>query len=245
MGGGPEGLRPSLDGQSLALPLVSGDTRFRRVAEALQRMAVYSIFPDTLRAPQKYSPVKPMSTHGDNWLSILKDQPADSWAAELIAALQKLSGDIEDIRGCQAAGYLVAQFRHRSPGSKPKWFEAAQESDGTLRVAGIVTALLQDPPVPVIGIEEPELTVHPGAIPLLFDFIQQATRRGQVVVTTHSPELLDLLQPQQVRVVDRDPEGATRVRPLDPSQRESVRTRLMTLGELMRAEGLRQADLPL
>lgn len=240
---GPEGLRPPLDSKSLALQLVGGDTRFQDVVRALQNVAIYAIFPDTLRAPQKYSPIKPMSRHGDNWISILKDQPEATWKPELVAALDKLTGDTRDLKVAQAASYLVVQFEHTSPNKKPKWFDAAQESDGTLRVAGIITALLQEPVVPVIGIEEPELTVHPGAIPLLHDYLTQATKRGQVIVTTHSPELLDLVQPEHVRVVLRGADGVTSVTRIAPSQREIVKRGLMTLGEVMRTEGIQQ-ELP-
>jgi predicted ATPase len=240
--GGPQGLIPSLDENNLALPIIGGDARFQPLVQALQRISVYSIFPDTLRAPQKYSPVKPMDGHGSNWASILKDQPKSSWKPELISALQKLTNDIEDIKVSQAASYLVVQFRHASSG-RPKWFDAAQESDGTLRVAGIVTGLLQEPPVPVLGIEEPELTVHPGAIPLLFDFLKQASRRSQVLLTTHSPELLDQMDAEDVRVVLRGQDGTT-VAPMAGPQRAAVREGLLTLGEVLRTEGL-QPELPL
>jgi predicted ATPase len=240
---GPSGLTPPVDERSLALPIIGGDVRFQPLLHALQQIAVYSIFPDTLRTPQKYSPAKPMDQHGSNWASILKDQPKASWKPELISALQKLTGDTEDIKVSQAASYLVVQFRHSSPNKKPKWFDAAQESDGTLRVAGIVTALLQEPPVPVLGIEEPELTVHPGAIPLLYDFLHQASRVSQVLVTTHSPDLLDLIDAEDVRVVLRGP-GGTTVAPMSSAQRAVVRQGLLTLGEVLRTEGLQQ-DLPL
>jgi predicted ATPase len=240
---GPPGLKPPLDDKNLALPIIGGDARFQPLIQALQQMAVYSIFPDTLRAPQKYNPAKPMDRHGSNWASILKDQPQDSWKPELVSALKKLTGDTEDIKVYQAASYLVVQFRHSSLHRKLKWFDATQESDGTLRVAGIVTALLQEPPVPVIGIEEPELTVHPGAIPLLYDFLKQASRRSQVLVTTHSPELLDRMESEDVRVVLRGPEGTT-VASMSSEQREAVRQGLLSLGEVLRTEGIKPEQLP-
>lgn len=239
---GPPGLNPPLDDKNLALSIIGGDARFQPLVHALRQISVYAIFPDTLRTPQKYSSAKPMDLHGSNWSSILKDQPADTWKPDLITALHKLTGDIEDIRITQAASYLVVQFRHASAGRKQKWFDAAQESDGTLRVAGIITALLQEPSVRVLGVEEPELTVHPGAIPLLYDFLKEASLRSQVLVTTHSPELLDLMDANDVRVVLRSPNGTT-VAPMAASQREAVRDGLLSLGEVLRTEGLQQ-DLP-
>ncbi|MFL6201237.1 MAG: AAA family ATPase [Thermoanaerobaculia bacterium] len=240
---GPSGLQPPLDENSLALPVIGGDLRFQPLVHALQQTSIYAIFPDTLRAPQKYVSLKPMDLHGANWASVLKDQPVETWKPELIGALNRLTGDVEDLEISQAASYLVVQFRHASPNGIPKWFDAAQESDGTLRVAGIVTALLQEPPVPVIGIEEPELTVHPGAIPLLYDFLKQASLRSQVLVTTHSPELLDLVDADDVRVVLRGEEGTT-VAPMSATQRDAVRGGLLSLGDVLRTEGLQQ-DLPL
>jgi predicted ATPase len=238
---GPTDLRPNVDETSLALPAIGGDERFKPLLDVLLRITVYSIFPDTLRAPQKYNPEKPMRRHGENWVSILRDQKKDSWKSEVVAALGKLTGDIEDVRVDKAAGYLVVQFRHGSDG-RGKWFEAAQESDGTLRVAGIVTALLQEPALPVIGIEEPELTIHPGALPLVVDYLRQASKRSQVIITTHSPELLDALEPSEVHVVERI-NGATRIVPMLASQQDLVRSGLMRLGELMTTAGL-QGELP-
>ncbi|MBZ5714654.1 AAA family ATPase [Nannocystis pusilla] len=243
----PDGLAPAVDDQNLTLPLVGGDLRFRPLFQALRSIAVYSIYPNTLRRPQQYSAVKPMAKHGENWVSILKDQVEETWKPDLIAALNKLTGDIADIDIVRAAGYLVVRFRRRiekKKSSAEKWFDANQESDGTLRVAGIITALLQDPAVPVIAIEEPELTVHPGAIPLVADFLQQASHRSQVIVTTHSPELLDCVDASTIRVVSRSPERGTAVSPMAASQRDVVRRGLLSLGEVLRLEGF-QTELPL
>jgi predicted ATPase len=240
-----QGLNPQIGPMSLMLPLIAADERFKKLGSALSNMAVYTVFPDTLREPQLYDANKPMEQHGRNWTSILKDQPNESWKHNLLAALSQLTGEIDDIEIRQLSGYLIARFRHGTTESevpKPRWFDASQESDGTLRTAGIISALLQRPTVDVIGIEEPELTVHPGAIPLLLDYIREATTASQILLTTHSPELLDGLDPDDVRVVEKI-NGKTLVSTMRDDQRNVVRSGLMSLGTLHRTEGISSSQL--
>ena len=244
---GPENLRPSLDRQSLALTALGGDPRIKPLWDFLANMMVYSIYPDVLREPQKFSSETPMKSRGENWTSILHQQEKSGWKEDLIAALGKLTGDIEGIKVTKAAGYLVAQFRHKTSSEKgKKWFDAGRESDGTLRVAGLLTGLLQEPNLPIIGIEEPELTVHPGALPLIFDFLREASTRSQILVTTHSPTLLDHLNLEDARVfiVQRQQDSATSILPLSEEQKEAVKQQLLTLGEMMVSGDLEQ-QLPL
>ncbi len=244
---GPAGLMPPVAPGSLALPLIAGDERFRPLADHLRAIQIYSIFPDTLREPQKPDLTRPMQRHGENWCAILKGLRDEPSASELRSVLGRLTGDIDDFRAKQVGGFLVAEFRHAQDGEdtrakrREKWFDAAQESDGTLRVAGIVTALLQEPPLTLVGVEEPELTVHVGALPLLYDYLVEASARSQVLITTHSPELLDRFDVDDVRVVSRG-DGVTTVTPMDPRQRAAVKERLLTLGELVKMEGLHQGD---
>lgn len=243
---GPKDLNPKVSATSLALVMVAGDERFAPLAAALRDVEVYSIFPDTLRNPQKFDPATPMRRHGENWVTILQGL-GDEGKAEVRAALGRLTGDIAELRVQPVAGFLTAEFLHRPQPAgdtnrkrRNQWFDTAQESDGTLRVAGILTALLQKPTPRLVGIEEPELTVHVGVLRLLHDFLHAASRQAQVLVTTHSPELLDLIDPDDVRVVART-DGVTTVAPLHASQTDTVKRRLATLGEVARAEGLQPA----
>jgi predicted ATPase len=203
-------------------------------------VAVYSCFPNTLRSPQNPNPIRPMTSSGDNWASTLKSVNKSKWGAELTAALGRITGDIDGYRVTQAGGFLIPEFRHGIDGPKgsERWLGAAQESDGTLRIAAILTALFQEPPPSLIGFEEPELSVHPGALPILFDFLKEASTRSQILLTTHSPDLLDLMPIDGIRVVERN-DGITTVAPVDERQRELVRKRLITTSNLLHAEGLR------
>lgn len=64
-------------------------------------------------------------------------------------------------------------------------------SDGTVRMLCWATVLLS-PNVPtLLVIEEPELGIHPAWMPVLADWIKEASRKTQVIISTHSPNLLD------------------------------------------------------
>ncbi|MCB0122199.1 MAG: ATP-binding protein, partial [Caldilineaceae bacterium] len=120
-----------------------------------------------------------------------------------------------------------------------------QESDGTLRMLGILVALYQDEQRSLVTLEEPELTIHPGALSVLWDEIEAAGDRSQVILTTHSPDLLDMCKVEQLRVVEKI-DGITLIGPVDETQRSAIQERLFAPGELLRAQGLNRAtQIPL
>jgi predicted ATPase len=112
-------------------------------------------------------------------------------------------------------------------------------SDGTLRALGLMTAVYQPQTPAVMAIEEPEATIHPGALGVILDVLRHASKRTQVIVITQSPEVLDAdwLEDRHIRIVNWQ-DGATRVSPLDVRSREALRQHLMTAGELLRSRAL-------
>jgi predicted ATPase len=68
---------------------------------------------------------------------------------------------------------------------------AADLSDGTLRFLFLLTALASPNPASVIAIDEPETGLHPAMLPIIAEYAVEASFRAQVVLTTHSPQLLD------------------------------------------------------
>jgi predicted ATPase len=76
-------------------------------------------------------------------------------------------------------------------------------SDGSIRFICLATALLNPLPPSVIVIDEPELGLHPEAIRILAELIQDAAKRTQVIVATQSPLLLDQFSIEDIVVVNR------------------------------------------
>ena len=52
-------------------------------------------------------------------------------------------------------------------------------------------------------LDEPELGLHPSAITVLGALIRQASLDVQVIISTQSPTLLDLFDPEEVVVVQQ------------------------------------------
>jgi predicted ATPase len=68
---------------------------------------------------------------------------------------------------------------------------AADLSDGTLRFLYLLAILASPEPSPLIAIDEPETGLHPSMLGIIADFAIQAAERSQVILTTHSPAMLD------------------------------------------------------
>ncbi len=116
-------------------------------------------------------------------------------------------------------------------------------STGTLRVLALLATLRHPQPPPLVVVEEIENGLDPRSIHLLVEEIRTAVLTGvtQVVLTTHSPYLLDLLKLDQLVLVARDANGEPRFhRPADDTRlaewaREFTPGRLYTMGTLHEA----------
>lgn len=110
-------------------------------------------------------------------------------------------------------------------------------SDGMLRFLCLGTALLNPIPPSLIAIDEPEVGLHPRLLPIVSDMIKTASEKTQVLVTTHSPDLLNCFDIDSIAVMARDENKITWQRPGD---RESLKIMLKnvegdSLGDLHRS----------
>jgi predicted ATPase len=97
-------------------------------------------------------------------------------------------------------------------------------SDGTLRYLALVAILLDPGQARLVVIEEPELGLHPDILPILRDLLVEASSRFQLIVTTHSTQLVDAMTdyPDAILVCEK-PEATTEITRLDPDEIEQWR----------------------
>ena len=103
-------------------------------------------------------------------------------------------------------------------------------SDGTLRVLGLLLAVGQPTPS-LVGIEEPEATVHPAIIEMIMEVLLDASNEKQVLITAYSPEVLDYkeLNESSIRVVVSE-NGRTVIAPASEADKKIIRSIFIPLG---------------
>jgi predicted ATPase len=129
-------------------------------------------------------------------------------------------------------------FRQREPGLEYPVHQVGTSS-GTLRMLALMTGLLGESDASLVGIEEPENYVHPSALGAFVEHLRDARSRLQLLVTTHSPILLDHLDdPGAILVVRRTEAGTEVTREENPQAiRKALDESGFALGEFHQTKG--------
>jgi predicted ATPase len=241
----PQGAAAARD--RLYLVNASGLDPFRAVYDALSTMGFYSINPEKMRDLQAPDPGVLLARDGGNIAGVLAH--LESGAVEAKRRIEESLGrfvpGIVGVAPKIMGPKKTLEFRQEVAGARRPWrFPAASMSDGTLRALGVLVSVFQTgdggpPQVLLVGIEEPEAALHPAAVGVLLDALRQASRAKQIVVTSHSPDLLDepeLETSSILAVVAR--KGTTVIAPVDAAGRKMLRDHLYTPGELLRLDQL-------
>jgi type I restriction enzyme M protein len=214
-----------------------------RLRRGLFGVSRYRLAPDEMRKPQLVSESTRLSEDGTNIATALRVLHEDDAFDAVLGPMRKIVPGLRDIRHVPAGRHVMLEFQQEQGGGIAT-FTASEISEGALRALGVIVAARQMQKDELLIIEQPEANIHAGAANLIFDVPKQASQRGSVLITTHSPELLDAACDEDI-VVCKYEDGVTRLGPLDSGQRELVKAGLFKLAELMRAEPLRiEGDPP-
>lgn len=129
---------------------------------------------------------------------------------------------------------------HFEFGASGRILPASQVSDGVLLILAYLTVLYLPEPPRLLLVEEPENGIHPKRIEDVLGLLRELVReqgRTQVVMTTHSPYVVDLFKPEEVTLCRRDADGATVAHRLSDSKTVREQLDIFSLGEIWTAEG--------
>lgn len=151
--------------------------------------------------------------------------------------LRKIAGKIPGVQKITAKkaddGRLLLQFNDRGYIDP---FYALDMSDGTLKMFAYLLLLENPEPAPLIGIEEPENGLHHQLLePLAVEMKKYTSQPGgpQIILTTHAPNLVDALRPEEVWILEKDEKGfSSAVRAADIPTIKDLHAEGIPLGSL-------------
>ncbi len=182
------------------------------VYESISRWMVYHFHDTSSTAPMRRSEIvednKILRNNGGNiapFLLQLKNEDSHlSYYQEIVNAIRLVIPFFDDFRldVLKMGDAEKVRLSWKQKGSDFP-MQPYHLSDGSIRFICLATALLQPYPPSAIVIDEPELGLHPEAIRILGELIQDAAKRTQIIVATQSPLLLDQFSIDDIVVVNR------------------------------------------
>ncbi len=205
--------------------------RVKSFAKYVRSWSFYSFNPEAITLENTVAYSRRLSRDGGNLAQVLHTLlTAHRREFKMVEYLMKACiPSIEEVLTPPSTeqGKIYVAIRERG---FDKYFSFNQISNGTLRLLAFITALSLDSQL--IGFEEPENCIHPHLLETLMDVIEKSGK--QVIITTHSPHLLDHVELESILLV-RKVDGETRIKKLSQSEQvEYVRKFLLeggTLGE--------------
>ena len=183
----------------------------RRLSTGLETISRYDLFINELRQEQLISNTDIVSVSGDNIPSVVKrfiKEEKESWQ-RISTTMSNISPYFSKVHSASLrAGKEYLIFEEIFKGRLVESWEA---SDGTLRALAILLCLESHSKGSTILIEEPEHGLHPWAVKDLMTHIKETIeiKNLQVILTTHSPQVLECINQQELLITERDENGTT------------------------------------
>ncbi|MEW5738647.1 MAG: AAA family ATPase [Myxococcota bacterium] len=208
-------------------------TASKALGHVLSSVRLMRLDPDELRAPTPLlADAAPLdfTNHRGRGLGALLDAVFSRRAAtflELQARLVELFPTVDGFRLFTTAEGRQIGIRLKDGTEVPP----GAMSEGMLYfLAFAVLPYLQ--PTSILLVEEPENGLHPARIAEVMKVLRKLSESTQVLIATHSPLVINELQPEEVTVVTRTAEAGTRFTPIKDTKNFEQRSRVYALGEL-------------
>ncbi len=187
----------------------SFNQHFINIINEIQSYGRYDLLINELRQEQSISTEDTVSITGDNMPSVIKrfaNTNIEGWE-RVITTMSNISPYFADVYSeSLRAGKEYLVFKEIFEGRE---IEAWESSDGTLRALAILISLEAHNTGSTILIEEPEHGLHPWAIIELMSHIRDVIKLNnlQVILTTHSQQVLECLNKDELLITERDENG--------------------------------------
>lgn len=179
------------------LEQIASNQSFRSIADYFDQVQYFHLVPQIIRDPSR-AVVADDDPFGSDFITQMNATPTrtrDAWLKRMQQALRAAVPGFESLTiETDTAGrpHLIAGYKNwRSTPSKQN---EADFSDGTLRLIGLLWAIIRTPANPgILLLEEPELSLNNAIVRILPSVLAQARRSSdlQIILSTHAPEILN------------------------------------------------------
>ena len=167
---------------------------------------------DSTRSVPESGPRERLSQTGDNLPNVIRYlQERDTDRLESIRVmLSERVPRLEEVKAEESIDDRLVLYFKDAPFEIP--ILARNVSDGTLKTLAYLTLLHGPDPPTLIGIEELENQLHPRLLRIIAEACRHASAKSQLMITTHSPDFVDGLRPEELWVLYRDESGYSHAR---------------------------------
>lgn len=225
-----------------ALEQVSENEKFRYIVDVFKSISYQHLLPQVVRDPSGFSQ-RPIQNDpfGRDFLMRLWRTPnriRNSRLKKITNALTKAVPQLSDLQvdmdTSSGIPHLIGGYTHWRPHDAKQ--NESQFSDGTLRLLGLLWTIYEGSGI--LLLEEPEISLHPEIVrrlPMIFNRINRSRKeRRQIIVSTHSEEMLEEESIAAEEVLRLEPSGnGTRICPPDKADREAMANGLTAADVLM------------
>ncbi|HNS20591.1 MAG TPA: AAA family ATPase [Sedimentisphaerales bacterium] len=215
-------LKPLVESRSLGTSLLIRHGFFRLVGPSenlFSGVAIFDIDPRAIKRPHETAGIPRLEENGENLSLVLKQILADpERSRKLHNLLQYMLPFAKEVGVEQYLGVsLLLKLREEYYDDS---LLADLLSDGTVDVVALIIALFFEDNDVVI-IEEPERNLHPHLISGLMRLMEDASTNKQVIITTHSSEIVKHAGVENLLLISRDKDGFSAVS--RPAEKQDVK----------------------
>lgn len=235
------------------------DDHILQIVASMYSAGRYRFDADALRSRAVPTAGAVLSPTGDNLAAVLDGLISGPDRRAVVALESALHDAIPTLNGLSVPpapggrpGEKVIEFVLAGNGKRPITIPCELASDGAMLLTAFLSLAHSDSP-DLLLIEEPENGLHPARLKDVVALLRKiasgevGNRPRQVILTTHSPLLLNFAKPEEVRIVRRDLETGTTVTPMDQIEGISSLLDEFGVGELwylLGEQGLVEGERP-
>ncbi len=203
----------------------------RKFSKILNKFKIYKFIPPMMRETTQARKEFDAEMYGQKIVQVLHSILSTDYRTyqEIVEIMKTIFDEIDEIhstideRGLTNIEILEKGFE------KP--FNINQISDGILKFLGILSVIKLEKKYSLFCFEEPELYLHPYLLDKLIDLLKELNT--QVLITTHSPQILDILDPNDlIIIIKRKGHSFCQKLPTKPEILKKLKDDGFLLGEL-------------